>query len=142
MIVISTANTKHLVNESAVESVTFDHEKHTATITRPQLAPGHHSAQTIPDVEYVRTLGENERVSWDNSELERAYKKSSFYCKKANAYNEAFDRLRSDTLRKIRWALGLLKREDYLTASEYLSGLADSVQQEYTPDFPPQPQQA
>ena len=142
MIVISTAKTKYLVNERSIESVTFDHELHTATITRPQQAPGHLSTQTIPDVEYVRTLGENERVSWDNSELERAYKMSSFYCKKATAYNEAFDRLRGDTLSKIRRILGLLQREDYLTASEQLSKFADSIsQEEYTPDFPPQPQQ-
>ena len=142
MIVISTAKTKHLVNEDTIESVTFDHEQHTATITRPQLEPGHLSTQTIPDVEYVRTLGENERVSWDNSELDRAYKMSSFYCKKATAYNEAFDRLRNDTLRKIRWVLGRLECEDYLTASEQLSKFAGRISQgEYTPDFPPQPQQ-
>lgn len=142
MIVISTAKTKHLVNENTIESVTFDQEKHTATITRPQLEPGHHSTQTIPDVEYVRTLGENERVSWDNSELERADKMSSFYCKKAAVYYEAFDRLRDDAIDKICRALKCLPRENNPKAYDYLSGLADRIDQgEYTPDFPPQPQQ-
>ena len=142
MIVISTAKTKHFVNESKVESVSFDQEKHTVTITRPQLEPGHLSTQTIPDVEYVRTLEENERVSWDNSELERAYKMSSFYCKKATAYNEAFDRLRTDALDKICRALKFLPRENNPKAYDYLSGLADRIDQgEYTPDFPPHPQQ-
>lgn len=143
MIVISTANTKHLVNESAVESVTFDHEKHTATITRPQLAPGHHSAQTIPDVENIRKLGENERVSWDNSELKRAHERSSFYLKKTNAYMNAFEKLRDDTLEKIRLTFfRYLSREDNPKAYDCLSELVDSINQgKYTPDFSPEPQQ-
>lgn len=142
MIVISTANTKHLVNENTIESVTFDSEQHTATITRPQLEPGHLSTQTIPDVEYIRTLGENERVSWNNSELKRTYELATYYCNKANAYMDAFDRLRKDASDKICRALKYLPRENNPEAYDYLSGIVDGIDQgEYNPDLPLKPQQ-